>query len=53
MLITSSDFVLNINDISFGVPEPAAWALMIIGFAGLGAGLRMARRKGDEALSAA
>ncbi|MBX3486246.1 PEP-CTERM sorting domain-containing protein [Phenylobacterium sp.] len=26
------------------VPEPAAWALMVVGFAGLGAGLRRRRR---------
>jgi hypothetical protein len=34
-----------------GVPEPAAWALMLLGFGGLGAVLR--RRRGQVAFSAA
>jgi hypothetical protein len=33
------------QSLSIGVPEPAAWALMLVGFAGLGAGLRLARRR--------
>jgi hypothetical protein len=28
-----------------GVPEPTTWALMLVGFGGLGAALRMSRRK--------
>jgi hypothetical protein len=28
-----------------GVPEPAAWGLMILGFGGIGAALRMQRRQ--------
>ena len=28
-----------------GVPEPATWALMIVGFCGMGAALRNARRR--------
>jgi len=42
-----SQYVTNISaDISgvSGVPEPAAWALMMVGFAGLGAALRSARK---------
>jgi hypothetical protein len=35
------------------VPEPASWALMLAGFAGLGAGLRLARRRARAALAAA
>jgi hypothetical protein len=35
------------------VPEPAAWALMLLGVGVIGAGLRMARRKTDAALSVA
>ena len=27
-----------------GVPEPASWALMLVGFGGLGAALRRSRR---------
>jgi hypothetical protein len=40
-----NDFVLD--DISFstaGVPEPATWAMMLIGFAGLGAAIRSRRK---------
>jgi hypothetical protein len=35
------------------VPEPAAWALMIFGIAGVGGALRLAKRKGETALAAA
>ncbi|HEY8003320.1 MAG TPA: PEP-CTERM sorting domain-containing protein [Phenylobacterium sp.] len=35
------------------VPEPASWALMLAGFVGLGAGLRLARRRGRLTLAAA
>ena len=35
----------NATIISGGVPEPASWALMLVGFAGLGATLRGSRRK--------
>ena len=30
-----------------GVPEPATWAMMLLGFGGIGAMLRMVRRKQD------
>jgi hypothetical protein len=35
------------------VPEPATWAMLLLGVGMVGAGLRMARRKGDFAPSAA
>ena len=35
-----------------GVPEPATWAMMLLGAGLVGGGLRMARRK-DMALTAA
>lgn len=35
------------------VPEPATWAMMLVGMGGLGAAIRMSRRNGGRALSAA
>jgi hypothetical protein len=32
------------GDVTGGVPEPGTWALMILGFGGAGASLRMRRR---------
>jgi hypothetical protein len=42
VLVTSPDFVLNVSNIAYGggVPEPGLWALMLVGFGGLGAALR-------------
>ncbi len=51
-----SDFKLTISDgigngLGAGVPEPAAWALMLVGFGGLGVSLRRQRRRsGDSVL---
>ncbi len=47
VLITSPDYVLTIGDVTFnsGVPEPATWAMMLVGFAGLGAMVRSSRRR--------
>ncbi len=41
-----SDGVPTAFSVTFasGVPEPAAWALMLVGFGGLGAALRSARK---------
>jgi hypothetical protein len=37
---------IDITDVTqVGVPEPAAWALMVLGFGGLGARLRASRRR--------
>lgn len=35
---------VKIDSVSGGVPEPAAWSLMLVGFGGLGAALRARRR---------
>jgi hypothetical protein len=56
--LTSSDTIQFVGDVSQGnnasaidnlvlatVPEPATWALMMVGFGGMGAVLRSARRK--------
>ena len=41
VLLTSTDFVLNLNDVSFGgsvgaTPLPSTWTMLIAGFAGVG-----------------
>jgi hypothetical protein len=35
---------LLMDNVSLTVPEPASWALMLVGFGGLGAALRLGRR---------
>jgi hypothetical protein len=45
----SYDGVISFTPVVTGVPEPASWALMIMGFGGLGAVLRT-RRRGRPAL---
>jgi hypothetical protein len=42
--VSSGSNSFEIADIA-GVPEPAAWAMMLLGFAGLGAGIRGAKRR--------
>jgi hypothetical protein len=37
------------ENISVGVPEPATWAMMLLGFAGLGFAFRQSRRKASFA----
>ena len=42
-----SEYDFTVDRVSFspaGVPEPSAWSLMILGFAGLGTALRRRRR---------
>jgi hypothetical protein len=40
------------DNLNVAVPEPATWALMLVGFGGMGAMLRMARRRNAGALTA-
>ena len=45
-LSSNGNYVTALDNLSISsVPEPAAWALMLVGFGGLGAALRSARRK--------
>ena len=39
------DLDAGVLDPAAGVPEPATWAMMLLGFAGLGFALRRSRRK--------
>ncbi|HXQ13352.1 MAG TPA: PEPxxWA-CTERM sorting domain-containing protein [Caulobacteraceae bacterium] len=50
VLVTSGDYVLDINNI--GVPEPATWAMMLLGVGFIGGGLRLARRQVGAAVAA-
>jgi len=44
--------ITSIGPSAGAVPEPASWALMILGFGGIGAGLRRRRAVGARASSA-
>ena len=44
-LSSSTDFAAGDVFSAVGVPEPATWAMMLLGFGGLGAALRGSRRK--------
>ncbi len=46
--LTASPIEFDSATVNSAVPEPAAWALLLIGFAGLGSALR--RRRGELAL---
>jgi hypothetical protein len=37
--------LFNVNGGPAGIPEPATWAMMLVGFGGMGAAMRSARRK--------
>ena len=41
----------EISDVASAVPEPATWAMMIIGFGGVGSMVRSARRKQTAAFA--
>jgi hypothetical protein len=41
--------VLSVQDPPSGVPEPASWAMMLVGFGGVGAMLRGARKQAVSA----
>jgi hypothetical protein len=51
---SSPNYYIGLDSVSVAaVPEPATWAMMLLGVGMVGAGLRMARRKNDMALTAA
>jgi len=33
-----------------GVPEPSTWAMMLLGFGGIGMAMRRSRRRGKQSL---
>jgi hypothetical protein len=43
---------VTLSAVSAAVPEPATWAMMLFGIGGIGATMRMARRKSGVALAA-
>jgi hypothetical protein len=51
VLVTATDEALNLNNVSFdapvsAIPEPSTWAMMMLGFAGIGLlGYRQSRRR--------
>lgn len=46
------DFRFSFSDVTGAVPEPATWAMMLIGFGGMGIAFRRKRRLTNEALYA-
>jgi hypothetical protein len=46
---TLDDLVIGRTDVGPGIPEPSAWALMILGFGAVGAGLRRSRWRSEPA----
>jgi len=48
-LVVLDDFLYS-EPVALGVPEPATWAMMLLGFAGLGFALRQSRRKRSVAI---
>jgi hypothetical protein len=43
--LAAGDFITLSPNIAGGVPEPSSWAMMLVGFGGLGAAIRGARGK--------
>jgi hypothetical protein len=48
---SGNDFALDNISVAAGVPEPATWAIMLIGFGGLGVAMRA--KRGRQALASA
>ena len=46
---TLDDLTVGLVDVPGGVPEPAAWGLLVVGFGVVGAGLRVRRRRARNA----
>jgi hypothetical protein len=51
--IVFDDVTFGSSTVGGGVPEPATWAMMLLGVGMIGTGLRTMRRKNDMALTAA
>ena len=49
--VNLDNLVVTGERITSAVPEPATWAMMIVGFFGAGSALRRARRMGAVALA--
>jgi hypothetical protein len=49
-LFQSKQLSYNLAGVTPPVPEPATWALMLLGFGGIGMALRRSRRRGKQAL---
>jgi hypothetical protein len=48
-LSSATPIIVDVTTLSSGTPEPASWAMMLAGFAGLGSALRATRRRQSSA----